>query len=174
MYAACPRYCDKTHLGTVSSAREDIFFIYQTLLFYVKCFDKTTALCLLKAWFIDIYSGTCCVRNKLLSYFFKSSSDPGDILKDKGDSETTGERDAVSTLQSFPAAWAKGPSGPCPRLGAISSRLLMQTCPWLLSHTKQNNTGMKIRQKAIFTSRNPNFSSPFSGLSALCRPVFWW
>lgn len=25
MYAACPRYCDKTHLGTVSSARKDTF-----------------------------------------------------------------------------------------------------------------------------------------------------
>lgn len=173
MYAACPRYCDKTHLGTVSSARED-FFLYTKRFYsmwsvlirqlhYVSWKPGLlTFIVVLAAW------GTNCwaifsSRLQILETYWKIR-----------ETETTGERDAVSTLQSFPAAWAKGPSGPCPRLGAISSRLLMQTCPWLLSHTKQNNTGMKIRQKAIFTSRNPNFSSPFSGLSALCRPVFWW
>lgn len=72
------------------------------LLFYVKCFDKTTALCLLKAWFIDIYSSTCCVRNKLLSYF-SSCLQTLETYRKMRVTETTGERDGVNMLQSLPA-----------------------------------------------------------------------
>lgn len=162
------------HIWELFLLQGKIFFlyIYHTLLLHVKCFDKTTALCLLKAWFIDIYSGTCCVRNKLLSYF-SSSLQILETYRRIRETETTRERDAANTLQSFPAAGAKVPPGPCPYLSTISSFLLLQTCPWALSQTQQNNTGMKIMQKATFTIKNPNFSSPFFGLSALCRPVFW-
>lgn len=153
MYAACARYCDKTHLGTVSSARKDTFFIYQTLLLYVKCFDKTTALCLLKAWFIDVYSSTCCTRNKLLSYFSKHLQIPEIYRKIRETLKPKGKEMAVNMLQSFPAVWAKVPSGLCPCLSTISSLLLLQTWPWVLSHTEQNNTGMKIMQKAILPAK---------------------
>lgn len=32
MYSARPRYCDKTHLRTVSSVREDMFYIPDTFI----------------------------------------------------------------------------------------------------------------------------------------------
>lgn len=126
MYAACPRYCDKTHLGTVSSVRKD-FFLYTKHLLYVKCFDKTTALCLLKAWFIDIYSSTCCVRNKLLSYFSRLLQILKIFRKIRETLKPRGKEMAVNMFQSFPAVRAKVPSGPCPCLSTISSLLLLQT-----------------------------------------------
>lgn len=69
-------------------------------------------------------------RGQLAELFFKSSSDPGDVQRDKGDPETTGERAAVNMLQSFPAVWSKVPCGLCPCLGTISYLLLLQTRPW--------------------------------------------
>lgn len=120
----------------------------------MKCFDKTTALCLLKAWFIDIYSSTCCVRNKLLSYFSRLLQILKIFRKIRETLKLRGKEMAVNMFQSFPAVRAKVPSGPCPCLSTISSLLLLQTWPWILSHTEQNNTGMKIYKKPFYHQKS--------------------
>ena len=123
-----------------------IFFIYQTLLLYVKCFDKTTALCPLKAPFIDTSSSTCCVRSKLQSYFSSCLLILETYWKIRETRETPEERDVVSTLQSS-VAWAEVPAGPCPHLDRISSPPLSQTYPWALSQGEQNYTELRLHKK---------------------------
>lgn len=49
------------------------------------------------------------MRNKLLSYFSSCLLDPGDIQKDKGDSEATGGRDGSKHASVFPCRVSQSP-----------------------------------------------------------------
>lgn len=120
-------------------------------------------------------SSTCCVRNKLQSYFSSRLQILEMYWKIRETHETTGERDAVSTFQSFSIAWVEVPAGPCRHLNTICSFCYCKPALGFFLRANRITQNEDYAQKqwlkpTILTSK----IQPFIGLSVLCQPVCRW